>query len=73
MKIVEFNVNCPFEIGEMVVLEGDSKPSKITDIVTSHYVRSGMTVFLYELDNGGYHTHTKITGLAEKQEKVVEV
>ena len=64
MKTVYFNAQCPFEIGDKVILNknGDVDMDNIrtiTDIAAIHKVRSGSVVFAYELDNSGQYVTFK--------------
>jgi len=68
MKVVEWNAWCPFEIGDKVMIEGGLGPYEITDIATTHYARSGKTVFMYELNNNGYYQQMKILDKSDKGE-----
>lgn len=64
MKTTYFNAQCPFEIGDKVILNknGDVDMDNIrtiTDIAAIHKVRSGSVVFAYELDNSGQYVTFK--------------
>ena len=51
MQLVEFNAQCPFELGDKIP-DGD-KMRTITDIVCLHYLKNPRVEFMYELDNSG--------------------
>ena len=64
MKTTYFNAQCPFEIGDKVILNknGDVDMNNIhtiTDIAAIHKVRSSSIVFAYELDNSGQYVTFK--------------
>lgn len=62
MKMVKWNARCPFELGD-TIFEGDKTPRKITDIATTHYLKTGKIVFSYELDNSSvYQRNVKKRG-----------
>jgi len=49
MKINAFNAKCPFEIGDVIHVNGSLR--KITDIMCLHYCKSGKVEFRYEFHN----------------------
>lgn len=60
MQLAEFNAVCPFEIGDVVAVQGKGQAT-ITDIACTHFVKSGKILFRYEFNNSGkYFTVEKL-------------
>jgi hypothetical protein len=53
MKLVGFNAQCPFEIGDKVLVEGENKYATITDICCLHFIKTGRIEFRYEFNESG--------------------
>lgn len=51
MKQAGFRAECPFEIGDRIRLNG--KVKTITDIECSYFLKSGLVLFHYQLDDQG--------------------
>lgn len=64
MQMAAFSAKSPYEIGDTIqVIDGKAqkdggalymiRPATITDIACTHFLRSGRTLFIYELDGSG--------------------
>lgn len=63
MQVAAFSAKCPYEIGDKILVMKEVKiggretftkeHATITDIVCSHYLKSGKVTFMYELDGSG--------------------
>lgn len=73
MQLAAFNATCPFEIGDMVCVCGQSMGKTedfanniktITDIACVHYLKNGVVEFRYEFDGSGIYTPIQATKTA---------
>lgn len=59
MKIAAFRAMCPYEIGDKIRTRqnGREEVHTITDIICTHYLKSNIVEFLFELDGSGKIVH----------------
>lgn len=54
MQVAEFQAQCPYEVGDKIVL-ADHTLAEITDIVITYSFKRNKSEFRYELNNSGQY------------------